>query len=351
MSRRDNGLQSADWGALVDVDPRLSEALLDSLAAAQVAAYVEPAGGQEPFTRATHLPDRPMDRLWIDPARADAARTVVAAEVADLTTLLAEREPGATAHGFVQAVPRTAARRVLAPPALPDPPRREPAGGALPDRPAPAPAQHDQDQHDQDRQDPAEHNPDEQDPDAIWRSIVDGFGREHDGPVPPWPVSEDVDPGPTQPLGGTAQSPGVGERRHPDRRGRPSDGSDSTIRWSTGSGSPGPRDSPAPDGPRESRAPGGDALPAWVEPDAVEDDGHYEPPPPPPVPRPALPRVLAVLAFVVGILLMFAPHALGQAQTSGVQLFGVLVTIAGTVAFVWLMRDTGDDAPDGGAQV
>src|SRR3954468_11585759 len=43
--RRDNGLASAEWGALVDLDPRLSEALLDSLAAVGVAAYVEPASG------------------------------------------------------------------------------------------------------------------------------------------------------------------------------------------------------------------------------------------------------------------------------------------------------------------
>ncbi|MCW2615163.1 MAG: hypothetical protein JWN08_2157, partial [Frankiales bacterium] len=51
--RRDNGLPSTDWGALVDLDPRLSEALLASLAAAGVAAYVEPAGGQHAITRAS----------------------------------------------------------------------------------------------------------------------------------------------------------------------------------------------------------------------------------------------------------------------------------------------------------
>ncbi|MCY7365062.1 MAG: hypothetical protein LH469_07110, partial [Frankiaceae bacterium] len=104
--RRGNGLQSADWGALVDLDPRLSEALLASLASAGVAAYVEPALGSNTFTRAATLPDRPLDRLWVDPSRADSARAVVGAEVADLTTLLAEQDPGATAHGLVQPVPR-----------------------------------------------------------------------------------------------------------------------------------------------------------------------------------------------------------------------------------------------------
>ena len=120
--RRDNGLPSAAWGALVDLDPRLSEALLSRLAGADVAAFVEPAAGHASWTRAAQLPDRPLDRLWVDPVKAETARQVVSAEVADLTALLAEREPGATAHGFVQAVPRSAAARVLEPPSLPDPP-------------------------------------------------------------------------------------------------------------------------------------------------------------------------------------------------------------------------------------
>ena len=123
QGRRSNGLPSSDWGALVDLDPRLSEALLTRLEQAGVAAYVEPAVGSNTFTRAATYPDRPLDRLWVDPRRADAARDVVAAEVADLTRLLEEHEPGATAHGLVQPVPRTAARRVLTPPQLPNRPR------------------------------------------------------------------------------------------------------------------------------------------------------------------------------------------------------------------------------------
>ena len=91
--RRDNGLHSADWGALVDLDPRLSEALLSSLASADVPAFVEPAGGLDARTRAAQLPDRPLHRLWVDPSKADTARTVVAKEVSDLSALLAEREP------------------------------------------------------------------------------------------------------------------------------------------------------------------------------------------------------------------------------------------------------------------
>jgi hypothetical protein len=170
--RRDNGLPSAEWGALVDVDPRLSEALLDSLAAHGVPAYVEPARDVDSYTRATTLPKRPLDRLWVDPSQADSARGVVTREVADLTALLAEEEPGATAHGLVRPVPLTSAARVLAPPDLPaagssTSPEEPPVGGAA------APSD-----------------------DELFRQIVSGFSQEPDDVVPRWPVSEDLtDPG------------------------------------------------------------------------------------------------------------------------------------------------------------
>lgn len=325
---RDNGLPGHDWAALVDLDPRLSETVLASLAAAGVAAYVEPASGLDAFTRAAQLPGRPLDRLWIDPARADAAREVVSAEVSDLTQLLHELEPGATAHGFMQAVPRTAARRVLTPPTLPDPPRR-PAPDAAPAAAAP-----------EDRQPGAA-----DDPDAAWRAIVEGFGREHDGPIAPWPVSEDVDaPGRTSTTRPEHEGDSSPRRRRGDTPTQPP---------SAEPGRPAstPAEAAAPKAdPRASRDP--DALPAWLEPEAVEDEGHYLPPPPPPVPRPTPRRALAILVFALGVVLMFAPGAIGQPSTSGVATFGVLLTVAGAAAFVYLLRDTSDESgPDDGAIV
>ena len=302
--RRDNGLHSADWGALVDLDPRLSEALLSSLASADVPAFVEPAGGANAWTRAAQLPDRPLHRLWVDPSKADTARSVVAKEVQDLSALLAEREPGATAHGFVQAVPRSAAARVLRPPQLPDPPGRT---SELPPPAAPPPAQ--------DR--PAEPPSPVDDTDAVWRQIVADFGKDAEGPVPPWPVSEDVEPRrprlrPTRPERSGEEPP---RRRRTD-----------------------PRPEPA--------AP----LPDWVEPDAVEDDGHYVPPPPPPVPRLAPRKLAAALTLLAGLLLMIDPGLLLQPATTGWRTFGVLLTVGGAAALVWLMRDTppgGRDSDDG----
>ena len=295
--RRGNGLQSADWGALVDLDPRLSEALLASLASAGVAAYVEPALGSNTITRAATLPDRPLDRLWVDPARADSARAVVGAEVADLTTLLAEQDPGATAHGLVQPVPRTAARRVLAPPVLPGP--------------------------------PAVSSP--VDPDEEFRRIVEGFGREVDSPVPPWPVSEDLadDPPARRLLG----RPGAADRPGADGG---ADGGDATTRRR-----------------RLTDPPAEDGLPDWVEPAAVADEGHYEPPPPPPVPRLAPQKAAAAAALLVGVVLMFGPQLLLQDRTAFVGMLGLLLTAGGAAALVYLMRDAPptDSGPDDGAVV
>ena len=293
--RRSNGLSSAEWGALVDLDPRLSEALLESLAAEGVAAFVEPAAGVDTVSRAVSLPKRPLDRLWVDPARADRARVVVAAEVADLSALLAEDEPGATAHELVRPVPRTAAVRVLAPPELPDPPR-PPAENAQ--SPGPLPL----------------------DDDEIFRQIVAGFATDVADEVPPWPAAEDLDAAAPPP------------RRTPD-----------------------PVDPPASRSRRrtDADADADDALPGWLEPAALEDDGHFVPPPPPPVPRVRLRTAGASLLLALGLVLLFVPELVRQQATSGVLLLGLVMTAGGAGLLVWWMRDAppDDSGPDHGAVV
>jgi hypothetical protein len=289
--RRDNGLGATDWGALVDLDPRLSEALLDRLHDVGVAAYVEPApGAVDTVSRAVALPKRPLDRLWVDATRAEQARAVVAAEVADLTALLAEDDPGATAHGLVQPVPRTAATKVLAPPPLPGPPATvarsaddvASAGG---------------------------------DTDEVWEQIVAAWATESEAPVPPWPVSEDVDETPPSPADD------VSTARRLRRRSDPIE----------------------PD----------DALPAWLEPDALDDDGHYVPPAPPPVPTFRRQTVGALVALTVGLILVFAPNLVGQVQSVGLGVVGIALMLGGAGALVWHMRDAPptDSGPDDGAVV
>ena len=298
--RRGNGLPAADWGALVDLDPRLADGLLDRLASAGVPAYVEPAAAAgDPWPRAA-LPDRPLDRLWVDPEHAQVARTVVAAEVADLSALLAETEPGATAHGLVQPVPRHAARRVLTPPLLPGPPGPAPVAPEADVPPAPL------------------------DDDEVFRQIVAGFDRTDDEPVGRWPAAEDDDPAP-----GAAAETGTARRRPP----------------------------PVDRAPRRRRD--DEALPGWVEPDALEPDPDepvvdgYVPPPPPPAPRIAARTLGAIALVVLGLVLLFVPQAVGQGATAGTLLLGIALLGGGAAALVLRVRDAppGDSGPGDGAVV
>jgi hypothetical protein len=294
--RRDNGLPSAEWGALVDIDPRLSEALLESLAAEGVAAFVEPASDIDSYTRAAVLPKRPLDRLWVDPSCADLARGVVTSEVADLTALLAEQDPGANAHGLVRPVPRFAAARVLPPPVLPGPP--------VPPRPVDPPAE----VSISPAAPPLAGEPRPSD-DELFRQIVEGFSLEADDPVPRWPVSEDL-----------SSSPVV----EPPRRRR--------------------QDTPPPPV---------DALPGWVEPDKLEDEGHFDPPPAPKVPR-LRPRTAGALALLLlGLVALFRPGLILLDGDPLSILIGLLFTGGGAGLLVVWMRDAParDSGPDDGAVV
>ena len=195
-------------------------------------------------------------------------------------------------------MPRTAATRVLSPPDLPDPPRR--AATAPPPAPAPAPVPLDDDE--------------------IFRQIVAGFSDEIAHDVPPWPVTEDLEGRPTP---------------RPPRR------------------TPDPVDRPAPRSRRRNDPKPDDALPGWLEPAALPDDGHFVPPPAPPVPRIRLRTVGASLLLALGLVLLFVPELLRQQATSGVLLLGLVMTAGGAGLLVWWMRDAppDDSGPDHGAVV
>ena len=97
------------------------------------------------------------------------------------------------------------------------------------------------------------------------------------------------------------------------------------------------------------------ALPAWVEPEALEDEGHYEPPPPPPVPRPAPRKLAAVAGMLLGLALLLRPSLVGPFQLSpaGIFLVGLTLVLGGAATLVLLMRDAPptDSGPDDGAVV
>jgi len=128
--RRDNGLDAADYAAAGDVDPRIGEHLLDVLAAGGIAAYLQPTADLNPILRATTLPARPIDRLFVD------------------------RVHLATAKEHLQKVTGGA------PPTPPSPPA-----------PAPRP---------------------QAEVDAEWAKIIAGFHTTVEADAPPWPAAEDT---------------------------------------------------------------------------------------------------------------------------------------------------------------
>ena len=155
-------------------------------------------------------------------------------------------------------------------------------------------------------EDPQEHRDD----DEVFRQIVAGFAEEPSEPVPRWPVSEDVgdvltDEAPTEePL----------------------------------------RDTP----PAEL-----EGLPGWLEPAALQDEGHYEPPPPPRLPRLRLRTALGLVLVVLGLAALLAPYQVGLDDSVGSLLLGMMLIAGGGTLLLGSMRDApgSDDRPDDGAVV
>ncbi|MEU4236673.1 DUF308 domain-containing protein [Actinoplanes sp. NPDC026619] len=139
--RRDNGIDAADFAVAGDVDPRVGEHLLDVLQAVGIAAYLQPTADLNPILRATTLPARPTDRLYVDRAHLDVAREHL--------------------HQVTDGAPPTS------PPTAPADPTREP------------------------------------DIEAEWAKIVAGFHSPVDPTAAPWPASEELPVEPSPPATST----------------------------------------------------------------------------------------------------------------------------------------------------
>lgn len=78
---RDNGLRCANYAAVADLDPRVADALLAALREEGIAAYAAPTavtgGAME-----SRLPERPIDRLWVDDSQVARAKDLVNQESA-----------------------------------------------------------------------------------------------------------------------------------------------------------------------------------------------------------------------------------------------------------------------------
>ncbi|HEX5740386.1 MAG TPA: DUF308 domain-containing protein [Pilimelia sp.] len=88
--RRDNGLVAPAYTAAADVDPRLGGRVLDLLAAAGIAAYLQ----ARPHADPTAAPDQPpADRLYVDHARVAAAHAELRAFASEPTNEAAVQTP------------------------------------------------------------------------------------------------------------------------------------------------------------------------------------------------------------------------------------------------------------------
>jgi hypothetical protein len=87
---RDNGLRCGGYTPLADLDPRLADALLDALRDNGIAAYAGPTPAATGHYMEMQLPDRPIDRLWVDDQQVDRARAIVDRERADAAAVSAE---------------------------------------------------------------------------------------------------------------------------------------------------------------------------------------------------------------------------------------------------------------------
>jgi hypothetical protein len=87
---RDNGLRCGAYAAIIDLDPRVADAVLGTLRDAGIAAYAAPAAGSTGGSMETRLPARPLDRLYVDETRVSEARRIVDRETDEPESTTAE---------------------------------------------------------------------------------------------------------------------------------------------------------------------------------------------------------------------------------------------------------------------
>ena len=395
--RRDNGLDAPEFVALADVDPRIGEHLLDVLGVVGIAAYLAPSADLNPVVRATTLPSRPTDRLWVDRERLDEARGLYEAVQEDEAASAAPARPTTPVRGLevdvdaeweriiagydATAAPERPRRRALAEPVEPaersEAERSEAETGEAadplpvrrPGTPEPTdPLDEARRAEDSGPAAPADDastvtsDPDSERPGLTLPGVEQpGVGQPGEG-----------QPGLEQPGRGVPHSdpnsdgqyPGGATPGSPDNGG-PSDGAGgSATNGPTASrgGTPGPGGLFGPVtsvnrlGPiGRDRLTGTDAPPSDFDPDELgagdDSDEGYDPPPPPPLPRPSLPVVLALLAICVGLILLFRADTLGLSEQARL-LLALCGILGGAGALVWRLKDSwDDDDPDDGAVV
>ncbi len=255
---RGNGLPASSWTPVADLDPRLADAMLEALREAGIAAYAAPSCGEQGAYLEVRLPSRPADRLFVDTTASAGARDVLLAQLPRLQAALDEQA-------------RAAAR-------------------AAPGTPV-----------------------DEQ----TWAELIAAFegSPAESGPVPSWPVLEDVDDEPAS-RGGRVLRPAA------------------PTSWSELAGD------------RHD-----DASSLGVP--AEDPTDHYTPPEPPPLPEGDTVSRLAWVGVVGGPAFLLLALLLGWQLDVWQPVAALLAFIAGFLTLVVRMRDrpADGDGPDDGAVV
>lgn len=83
MPGRGNGLRAPSYAPLVDLDPRLADAMLEALRAAGVAAYAVPVGSEASAQLIPRPASGPKDRLYVDAEADDVAAHVLRSHLPD----------------------------------------------------------------------------------------------------------------------------------------------------------------------------------------------------------------------------------------------------------------------------
>lgn len=100
---RDNGLRCAGYVAVGDLDPRVADAVLDTLRAEGIAAYASPTPASRGGYLELRLPARMTDRLYVDSTKSDRATELVGLEQAEAEPEVRDTHSGVDANLDVDA--------------------------------------------------------------------------------------------------------------------------------------------------------------------------------------------------------------------------------------------------------
>ncbi|HEU5034427.1 MAG TPA: hypothetical protein VFT62_06675 [Mycobacteriales bacterium] len=272
---RDNGLRCAGYAAVADLDPRVADRLLAELRDAGIAAYVAPTPGTVGGYMETRLPNRPIDRLWVDSAQLPRARDLVAREPKGPEAIeplgLAETPSGG---GPASSPNASGPASWSTPPSAGQPGAQSgaPSGGQSGDlSPEPGAPAHD-----------ASDATDGIDFDSAWQQMVASLRTTPESPT--WPEREEA-----------------GWRHAVDDDYAEADGTGEE--WTADEFDP-------------------------------ADEAHFEPPPPPPLPRLRSVTVGALALIALGLLILVSNFDGGSFT-----LLAAVSIVAGVASLIWNMRN------------